>query len=1308
MAQQRKALWNTEADLDEDVDLHLAIGNYGQSGHFEDGKDEISLTHIQQPQIDEHTLMAMQQHMAQQAAFSQIPDVVKAFIVRFHQAVLDNNLEEITIAYESGWNKYTEKFYSRSEWPEAEIIAPLVNDDPVFLILYRELYYRHVYSRLTPDIDDRFHSYENSCELFNYLLNSEGPVQLQLPEQWLWDIIDEFIYQFQVFCTWRSKVKSKTEDELMILAEGGPVWSSYSVLNVLYSLIQKSRINEYLVAQQQGKSPEEIAEIVGEYGQRPLYRNLGYFSLIGLLRVHVLLGDFTLALKVMENVELNQKSPFTRVTACHVATYYYVGFCYIMLRRYPDAIRTFVSVLNFMMRMKQYHTRSYQYDQISKTGDRMYALFAICNALSPSRLDDNVANNSKERFGDQFAKMARGGPESLPAFEELFLYASPKFITANPPPYEDPAAINALLSPPTPTDNQPSSTSLDPTHRHLNLFLADVAAQTSVPTLRSFLRLYTSLGAAKLANFLDADEEEIVQEMMLLKQASKSLSRVPGTDRGSLLDGETITTSDLNFVIAENMVHITESTIGRRYAGWFIKNTERAARIYDDLKSMPLPQPKTASAPAASNAAPAAETQSKGSRTGGQKVAWGGAKCPGPSYRFAQGPTSFFCSHSLSERSHRVYRPAAAVMELELLLCNVEYIMREFFGFPYLLSVYQTLKMWATRLLALAQLVTISISAPPGFPSSGNGLWYNATADIWSRQWLPVGNGYLAGTIFSVIFMGRFQRRNSHGTRRDLACTQYITTTATRGPTQTLPGLTYAFSADQNLESGLPIPSVTCLDSNTLRVRGVIESGGLIYEILARLRTTPVQGNNQTAQCIQQPVSSGSPPNATLQLPAGAATEAWISWVGDTEYSMDAGNAESGYSFRGSDPHNALVALISSPSVGSASWATILDQHVTDYKAALTEKFSLSLGQTPRFDAPTDVIQAAYQVDIGDRYLEWVLFNYGRYMLASSSRGSLPANLQGKWANGYSNAWSADYHSNINLQMNYWAAEMSNLDVTIPLFNYIEKTWAPRGCAHAQQLIWQLFNAVEKGFAASAKRAQMDKGIHIGSWGQLQEWKVDQDSPTDTHRHLSHLVGLYPGYAITNYDPSVQVPSTTKQQVIDAATISLIHRGNGTGPDADSGWEKVWRAAAWAQLGNASEFYHELSYAINRNFGANLFSLYDPFDADPIFQIDANLGYPAALLNGLIQAPDVASYSTPLTVTLLPALPLQWPSGSITGARVRGGLTVDFQWNNGKLSGASFTADASVVARDVNVAYNGKIIASFTTSGGFVKSISGF
>lgn len=51
--------------------------------------------------------------------------------------------------------------------------------------------------------------------------DSDGPVPLQLPDQWLWDILDEFIYQFQSFCVWRSKVKSKSEEELMLLADGG-------------------------------------------------------------------------------------------------------------------------------------------------------------------------------------------------------------------------------------------------------------------------------------------------------------------------------------------------------------------------------------------------------------------------------------------------------------------------------------------------------------------------------------------------------------------------------------------------------------------------------------------------------------------------------------------------------------------------------------------------------------------------------------------------------------------------------------------------------------------------------------------------------------------------------------------------------------------------------------------------------------------------------------------------------------------------------------------------------------------------------
>jgi translation initiation factor 3 subunit L len=68
-----------------------------------------------------------------------IYDSLLQFIVHFYQAVQDNNLAEITVAYESGWNRLTEKFYAKTEWPEAELIAPLVNDSNSMLRIQESL-----------------------------------------------------------------------------------------------------------------------------------------------------------------------------------------------------------------------------------------------------------------------------------------------------------------------------------------------------------------------------------------------------------------------------------------------------------------------------------------------------------------------------------------------------------------------------------------------------------------------------------------------------------------------------------------------------------------------------------------------------------------------------------------------------------------------------------------------------------------------------------------------------------------------------------------------------------------------------------------------------------------------------------------------------------------------------------------------------------------------------------------------------------------------------------------------------------------
>jgi alpha-L-fucosidase 2 len=148
------------------------------------------------------------------------------------------------------------------------------------------------------------------------------------------------------------------------------------------------------------------------------------------------------------------------------------------------------------------------------------------------------------------------------------------------------------------------------------------------------------------------------------------------------------------------------------------------------------------------------------------------------------------------------------------------------------------------------------------------------------------------------------------------------------------------------------------------------------------------------------PITGQAPKNATLVI--SGSKEVVFTWVGGTSYNIDAGDAAHKYSFAGPDPHDALEKILSS--AAGQSYASARAAHVRDFTATVGA-FSLNLGQKTPAD-PTDVLLANYQVDIGNPYLEWVTFNYGRYMLASSARGVLPANLQGKWAYDAGAPWS--------------------------------------------------------------------------------------------------------------------------------------------------------------------------------------------------------------------------------------------------------------------------------------------------------------
>lgn len=259
------------------------------------------------------------------------------------------------------------------------------------------------------------------------------------------------------------------------------------------------------------------------------------------------------------------------------------------------------------------------------------------------------------------------------------------------------------------------------------------------------------------------------------------------------------------------------------------------------------------------------------------------------------------------------------------------------------------------------------------------------------------------------------------------------------------------------IDSTKPLPDVTAGFENTLvavdtvnascsqrqaRFTGVTQLGppvGMKFDAIAR-----VVGGKAKTSCDD---------GVLTITPANGAKSVTLVIGAGTDFDQSHGTAEYDYSFRGEDPA-ALVEEVTSAAAVKC-YKDIVSDHLADYKA-LFGAFTLDLPDTKGSgDKETSEIVSGYSTDgNGDPFVEALLFDYSRYMLITSSReNSLPANLQGRWTEENNPAWSADYHANINLQMNYWAADQTGLAKTqIALWKYMAENWAPRGAETAELL----------------------------------------------------------------------------------------------------------------------------------------------------------------------------------------------------------------------------------------------------------------
>lgn len=225
--------------------------------------------------------------------------------------------------------------------------------------------------------------------------------------------------------------------------------------------------------------------------------------------------------------------------------------------------------------------------------------------------------------------------------------------------------------------------------------------------------------------------------------------------------------------------------------------------------------------------------------------------------------------------------------------------------------------------------------------------------------------------------------------------------------------------------------------------------------------------------------------------------------------------------------------------------------------------------------------------------------------------------------------------------------------VSVPCFS---PEHGPRtlGNTYEQSLIWQLYSdAADAARALGVDGDKVEKWdeiksrlrpIELGDDGQIKEWyhetklgKIGQKH----HRHMSHLLGLYPGNLINKFK---------NPDEIKGATVSLNDRG-----DVSTGWAMAQRINSWARVGDGNRALKLIGDLMKNGINLNL------WDSHPPFQIDGNFGYTAAVHEMLMQ-------SHAGIIELLPALPDDWKSGRISGIIARGNFELSMEWEDGILN----------------------------------------
>lgn len=274
-------------------------------------------------------------------------DIANEFINKLQDAYVKGNLQHLSYLYDYVFNKLSSTAFATKRWPSPSSLAQGESIKPIVIQLYNELSFRHIFSRLNSSvtIQTRLETYKNYLELLSNDFTVKELEKNQLPANWIWDILDEFVYQFVSFCFFKNKLGSEGDQSEIEKLNESNLPTLGQVSDILTRFLENSDILD---------EKQRLKDLPAVLNSQQIF---GYYAYAAKIKLFMSTGKFDDAKQLINYFDYKVVPVFTKAWSSLINLFYFSGLNYFKNHQFVFCGRILEQIIIFYLKYSRFFSK---------------------------------------------------------------------------------------------------------------------------------------------------------------------------------------------------------------------------------------------------------------------------------------------------------------------------------------------------------------------------------------------------------------------------------------------------------------------------------------------------------------------------------------------------------------------------------------------------------------------------------------------------------------------------------------------------------------------------------------------------------------------------------------------------------------------------------------------------------------------------------------------------------------------------------------------------------------------------------------